>query len=123
MLTRRLPTMKRRVSILAPLVLSVGAMAACATKYTDLLGQPAPLDAAQRTIVITPETKYVNIEGGQIVRFNVGDQSFAWNFFVARTIHAFDLNEVAPPGMLNHRVRVYLTPDPRYIGDGGHRHR
>jgi hypothetical protein len=93
------------------------ALSACTqrTSYIDLYGQSAPPAAAERTIVITPATRYVNVEGGQTVNFVVGDRQFAWSFNVARTVHSFDLNEVAPPGMLNHAVRAYVTPDPKYI--------
>jgi hypothetical protein len=92
--------------------------AACATRtdYVDLFGEPAAPGAAQRTIVIQPDTRYVNVEGGQVVRFIAGDKEFAWNFFVARTVNSFDLNEVAPPGILAHTVRAYVSQDPRYIG-------
>jgi hypothetical protein len=93
-------------------------LAACATRssYVDLYGEPADPAAAQRTIVILPETRYVNVEGGQVVRFVTGDKEFAWNFFVAKSVSSFELNEVAPPGILAHTVRAYVSPDPRYIG-------
>ena len=58
-----------------------------------------PYQAAVRTIPISPNTNYVNVEGGEIIRFVSGDQEFAWHFLVARTVRAFDLNEVAPPGI------------------------
>jgi hypothetical protein len=113
--------MRQHPSTILLLAFFIGGLTGCANKYVDLLGQPAPVTAAQRTIVINPDTKYVNVEGGQIVKFVVGDKAFAWDFFVARTIGAFDLNAVAPPGMLDHPVRAYVSPDPRYIGDdGGH---
>lgn len=93
------------------------ALAGCASNVTpvELYGMPAPAAAAERTIVITPQTRYVNVEGGQIVRFLVGGKEFTWNFFIGRKSDAFDLNEVAPPGILTHRVRAYVSPDPRYI--------
>ena len=108
--------------IFLSLVLAAAVLTACATRtnYIALYGQPAPVSAAERTIVITPDTKYVNVTGGETVRFVVGDKSFAWNFFVARTVSNFLLNDVAPPGVLDHPVRVYVAPDPRYLGgDGG----
>ena len=86
------------------------------TSYVDLYGMAAPPQAAVRTIPIAPNTNYVNVEGGEIIRFVSGDREFAWHFLVARTVRAFDLNEVAPPGILDHTVRAYVSPDPRYIG-------
>ncbi|TFW00427.1 CzcE family metal-binding protein [Oxalobacteraceae bacterium OM1] len=94
------------------------ALGACATRtsYTDLYGSPAPPDPRQTTIRIDPGTRYVQVEGGQTVRFLVGDQAFAWSFNVARTVHRFDLNSVAPPGLLDHTVTAMVAPDPKYIG-------
>lgn len=82
------------------------------------LGDPAPITAAAKAIVIRPDTKWVNVTGGDTVRFDVGGKSFAWTFNVARGIHSFELNRVAPPGMLEHTVVAYVAPDPRYIGGG-----
>jgi hypothetical protein len=94
------------------------ALAACAsrTSYTDLYGMPAPSNAADLTMTIGPNTKYINVEGGKIVRFIVDGQSFAWHFMLARSVDHFDLKEVAPAGMLDHSVIAYVTPDLRYIG-------
>jgi hypothetical protein len=84
----------------------------------DLLGDPAPVSAAAYTIVITPDTKWLNVTGGDVVKFVAGDKSFAWAFNVAFGVSSFDLNRVAPPGILGRTVRVYVAPDPRYIGGG-----
>ena len=84
------------------------------SKNIELLGDPAPLSAAQRTIVITPEAKYVSVTGGEIVKFVVGQQSFAWQFDVALTVSALDLNLVAPVGVLTQKIIAYVTPDPMY---------
>ncbi|HKU06944.1 MAG TPA: CzcE family metal-binding protein [Bradyrhizobium sp.] len=79
----------------------------------DLLGKAAPESAAARTIVITSDTKYVNVTGGETIRFVVGEKSFLWNFD-GRMIDSFDLNRTAPLGMLDHRVTVYVAPNPMY---------
>lgn len=84
----------------------------------NLLGDPAPISAATETIVIRPDTKWVNVTGGDTVKFVVGDKSFAWVFNVASTVSVFDLSRVAPPGVLNQPVDAYISPDPRYIGGG-----
>lgn len=104
--------------ILMPVMFVIAlALSACAarTSYAYLYGDPAPTTGADRTIVITPATKYVNVEGGETINFIAGSNQFAWSFFVARSVHSFDLNEVAPPGVLDHVVRVYVSPDPKYI--------
>lgn len=84
----------------------------------DLLGSPAPVAAATRTIVITPETKHVNVIGGEIVKFVVGNQAFTWNFNGAQYVAPFDLSRTAPPGLLDHKVTAYVAPNPLYRGDG-----
>jgi hypothetical protein len=85
-----------------------------AGEYVHLYGDPATESSAVRTIVITPETRYVNVECGEIIRFVVGPRTFAWSFNVARTVQAFDLNEVAPAGLLQRTVRAYVSADPKY---------
>ena len=87
----------------------------------SFLGDPAPLTEATETIVIRPNTKWVNVTGGDTVRFVVGDKSFAWRFNVASGISSFDLNRVAPPGILAHHVEAYVAPDPRYLGGDNER--
>lgn len=104
-------------------LIAVALLAACAHGKVEqpiaFLGDPAPLTAAAKTMVITPDTKWVNVTGGDIVRFDVGDKSFAWTFNVASGVRSFDLSRVAPPGILNRRVEAYVAPDPRYIGGDG----
>ena len=107
--------------LIRPFVLAFSAlmsfsMPAFAESRFDLLGNAAPSTAATRNIVITPETKWVNVEGGEIINFIVGDKAFAWDFYVGSTVSSFDLSRVAPPGVLNRRIEAYVSPDPRYIG-------
>ena len=100
-------------------------LSACAplayTPRLDLLGDPAPVTAATRTIVIVPGTRWVNVTGGEIIKFVVDDKSFAWNFDGAEYAPAFDLNLTAPPGLLDHEVVAYVAPNPLYLGGGGGR--
>lgn len=109
MLTRSLV-----LAFAALMTLSVPAFSA--SPRLDLLGSPAPSNMATRTIVITPDTRWVNVEGGEVINFIVGDQSFGWDFYVGYTISSFDLNLVAPAGLLQRRVTAYVSPDPRYRG-------
>ena len=77
-----------------------------------LLGDPASPAWATRTIAIYPDTRYINVTGGEVVKFTVGDKSFAWNFNGWRS--SFDLNAVAPPGVMDHKVKAYVAPNPLY---------
>ena len=102
---------------------AVALLSACAHFDTEppvsFLGDPAPDAAATQTIVIGPDTKWVNVTGGDIVKFVVDGKSFAWAFNVAATVDRFDLSRVAPAEVLERRVDVYVAPDPRYLGGGG----
>ncbi|MDP9108790.1 MAG: CzcE family metal-binding protein [Pseudomonadota bacterium] len=89
------------------------------TPALNLLGDPAPLAAVTRTVELSAATNYVNVTGGQIVKFVDRDNAFAWNFDGSEDISAFDLARVAPVGMLSHSVIAYIAPNPLYLG--GHR--
>jgi hypothetical protein len=80
----------------------------------DLLGAPGQPAEADLTIRITPDTRYVNVTGGDVVKFDVGGKSFTWDFDVAETVSGFELNRVAPAGMLNHKVIANVAPNPLY---------
>jgi len=79
----------------------------------DLLGGPGAASMVTRTIVIKPETSYVNVTGGEVIRFEVGNKSFVWNFNGQRS--SFDLARVAPPSMLDRKVTAYVAPNPMYL--------
>jgi len=98
--------------------IALSVLGGCATRASDveLYGSAAVPADYQPTIVITPTTRYVNVEGGQTVRFLVNGKAFAWTFNISLPINSFDLNEVAPPGLLDHPVRAFVSPDPKYIG-------
>ncbi|AMP08376.1 hypothetical protein CAter282_0562 [Collimonas arenae] len=112
------------IKLLVPNVLAVMLCSACSLPpRPDLWGDPAPVMAATRTIVIAPDTTYVNVTGGEIVKFVVGDKSFAWNFDGEEYIEHFDLSQTAPPGVLDHAVTAYVSANPLYSGGGdGGRH-
>jgi hypothetical protein len=109
-----------------PLLLAAAAaaLAGCAGTQSpvspriDLLGMPAIDEASvqpgERTMAITPATRWLNVDKGDIVHFTAGSQHFAWNFQASPNIAMFDLNQVAPAGALPRRVPVYLAPNPVY---------
>lgn len=75
----------------------------------DLLGDVVSAEEATRTIVVTPEMKYVNVSKGETVRFVDNGQSFAIHFDGVR--QAFTLNQLAPAGSLDHSVMAYVAPN------------
>jgi hypothetical protein len=88
--------------------------ATAVTPRIDLLGTPVPPASANRTVTLTPGTHYVNVTGGDVVRFLGSGQEFAWSFDTSPIVQVFELNQVAPAGALGQQVRVYIAPDPRY---------
>lgn len=74
------------------------------------LGSPGQANAFGRTITLSADTKWVNVDRGESVKFIVAQsgQSFVWHFDTART--TLDLGKVAPSGTLSgHRVDAYVT--------------
>lgn len=110
--------MKSKSLIPAALALSLSlpVLSSMAATNPKLLGETAPLSAAQRTIEITPDTQYVNVQGGQIVNFNIGGKTFTWDFDGPTWVASFNLNRVTPPGLLDHPVTAFVSPNPLYTG-------
>ena len=93
--------------------------AGAAEQPASFLGNAAPAQArADQVIVLTDATRFVNVTGGQTVRFVVGERSFAWTFENG-TVHValFDLARIAPKGVLNHCVTAYVADDPLYANN------
>ena len=88
--------------------------ASAVTPRADLLGSPVPPVAATRIVNLTAGMQHVNVVAGDTIRFVNGTGEFAWSFNVNPIVQVFDLNQVAPPGVLAHGLRVYVAPDPRY---------
>lgn len=108
--------MKSLVPAVLALTLALPALPSIAAKPipVHLLGDPASPTAAERTIKITPRTKHVNVERGEVVRFDAGGKTFAWDFNTAETVQAVDLSRIAPPGTLDHKVTAIIEPNPDY---------
>ena len=104
----------KRLSIVLGAAGVAASMAAAAAVPAYLLGNTAAPEQARRTIVITPTTRYVNVTGGEVVKFVVNGTTFAWNFD-SPAVSSFELNRVAPAGALDHTVTAYVAPDPEWI--------
>jgi hypothetical protein len=81
----------------------------------DLLGDPVAT-ASGRPVRIDAGTRYVTVEGGETIRFESNGQQFSWSFSGPLSVTSFNLRRVAPAGMLDHDVFVYIRPNPNYFG-------
>ncbi len=100
--------MKRGLWLAALLALSVVATAEGKPHLSPQVSTP---EAADKMIVIKPTTKSVNVFENDTVLFKVGDKQFAIKFD-GNNVY-YDLSTLAPPGVLNHKVKVFVAPNPR----------
>jgi hypothetical protein len=75
---------------------------------TGLFGSLANDSEATRTMAIGPGTKHVNVTQGDVVKFVVDGRQFTFRFANTST-RTFDLQRVAPEGMLNHSVTAFVA--------------
>jgi hypothetical protein len=66
--------------------------------------------------VIDSSTRWVNVNGGDVIRFIANGQSFDHRFHSYTHSHVYDLGKIAPAGALNRSVKVYVSPDDRFTG-------
>jgi len=115
--------MKPKLAVLTVIAMTLGFLnlSASASTPSSPMGQFVPLSGAMRTIPINAKTKYVNVTAHETVKFVADGNAFAMNFggspatAFAFVPSVFDLNQLAPAGVLNHKVTVYVAPDPLYI--------
>ena len=85
------------------------------------LGHPGDPDTVSRIVHLGPSSTFANVDYGQNVEFIAKGQdgkrqSFAWRFNVWPNTDMMYLNQVAPAGFIDHKVRIYIGPDPQYFG-------
>ena len=71
---------------------------------------------AERHIVIDAKTPWVNVNNGDTVEFQSNGASFTWHFDTLHDETTFDLSKIAPAGSVDHKVTVYVAPNPLYRG-------
>jgi len=119
--------MKPKLVVLTVIAMTLGFVSLSASAFTPVgpIAQVVPLSGAMRTIPINAKTKYVNVTAHETVKFVVDGNAFAINFSgSSATKFAFvpsvlDLAQLAPTGVINHKVTVYVAPDPLYTSGVG----
>jgi len=108
--------MRLFVPAVAALTLSVASLAVTASvTEADMFGTPVQAAVAQRTISIDPRTPWITVERGEVVKFVANGQEFAWAF--SGLASSFDLNRVAPSGVLDRNLKVYVWPNAEDLAD------
>jgi hypothetical protein len=109
-----------KTKLLLP-VLTAITLAAAGTAFAGVTQEQVRGAAASnqgpvdQVIVVTGATRHVNVTGGSTVRFVVGGQSFTWTFQNGTAnVLPFDLQLIAPKGLLNHAVTTYVADNPLY---------
>ena len=120
--------MKLLIPSIAALTLSAASLSAgAALKPSDLFGEPARAPSAERaiitavpdrTIMITDETKWVNVNHFEVIRFVSNGREFTWYFDGVAQPRPFDLAQIAPEGFLGHSVTVYVSLSERDFPGG-----
>jgi hypothetical protein len=121
-----MPISKRNATaaaLAATIVLSLAAPLASAAEgssHRSQFGVPAEDRAAQREILIGPDTRWANVTEGETIRFVVrtpsgAGESFTWYFDTVGD-RSMDLRQIAPPGTIGRPLHVYIGYDPRTHG-------
>ena len=84
-------------------------------------GSPVDSRKVERVVHLGPDSNWVNVSYGETVRFvapdgNATDRSFTWRFDVSPEITYVDLSKVAPVDFPDRNVRVFVGPNPLYVG-------
>lgn len=110
----------RNIAVLALSAASLSAFASM--KPSDRLGEAAQMPSAERaiytavadrTIALNGNTKWVNVNHYEVVRFTSNGRDFTWYFDGVAQPRPFNLAEIAPAGFIDHSVTVYVAPTER----------
>lgn len=97
-------------------VLANAAMAFDRTGTNAAYGTVTPDSSVGRMITVSPTSKYINVTNGETVSISANGKTFSWQVRTFPHETAFDLSKVAPQGVAVPDVKVYVAPDPRYLG-------
>ena len=84
-------------------------------QQSKIYGEPAPAVTPDETVRLRPNSHWVNVRYGEIVRFvtqgvNGTERSFDWWFDVSPEVTSFYLRKIAPPDFPDRNVRVFIDP-------------
>jgi hypothetical protein len=103
-----------RITLLATAIAAGAAHASAAPQQQ--FGMAVQNGNADRHVVINADTKWVNVNNGDTVTFDLGGRSFTWHFDTLHSETAFDLSKITPQGIQAGMVTVYVASNPLYRG-------
>ncbi|WP_454728006.1 MULTISPECIES: CzcE family metal-binding protein [Cupriavidus] len=111
--------MNTNQALLIAVVLSVlGLALACApltpTKSAAVLGSPAPVSTASRTITLAPGMTCVNVNAGETVAFKAGSRTAAWTFLQSSHGTSSQMRTILPDVPEASGIRVYVSVHPSF---------
>ena len=95
------------VPAVASIALSVASLSALALSDADRYGSAASPAAATRTIVVGPNTRWVNVTCGETVKLVVNGQELVWHFDGMLT--SFKLGAIDSRDAVAQNVTVYVA--------------
>lgn len=109
--------MKTSIMACVAAVLMMGATAFAATSVNDL-GVQGDVNVVTREVVITPQTRWVNVESGETIRFvdSAGGQSVVWRFDTPSWATG-RLSDFAPDIAKGRQITVYVAEPTLYKSD------
>ncbi len=105
------------IPAVASIALSVASLSAFALSDADLYGEAASPAAATRTIVVGPNTRWVNVTHREIVKLVVNGQELVWNF--NGTLPSFKLGAIYSRDAAAQNVTVYIVISEAERPSGG----
>lgn len=104
--------MKSTLTLTVATLCLVACLSAAAQGASNLFwGSPVPVAQAGRSIVINPDTRWVNVAQGETIRFVAGSVEFGWKFDGPGS-RSFDLAQVLPAGAVTRPITVYVAGGP-----------
>lgn len=104
-------------ALLLSTLLAAGAHAAGPSGTSADFGAAVSGNASHRTITVKPDTKWINVTNGETVTIAAGGKAFSWHVDTFPNRHVFDLAKIAPQDDQAPNVRVYVEPNPLYLGN------
>ncbi len=101
--------MKLKFFAPAALAMALG-LANWSASAANIHTEVVPGSNATRTVVITPDTKWVNATDQETIDFVSNGHTFAVDF--QGQASEFSLNSIAPAGVLDHHVEAFVRPAP-----------